>query len=206
MGRSPLSGALLLWKLSRAGFKVGGFGYSVSLGDFAGIRDRLVKTVSQLAASDDYVLIGHSLGGVLLRSALNVLPPGSRMPQHLFLLGSPVQPARLAQKLQNNPIYRVITRDCGRLLGSDSRMSEIGPVAVPTTCIVGVRGLPWKLTLFRGEKNDGIVSHSEVVADWATEEVQVPVFHSLLPSSPLVIRAILERIESLRSATSVRDR
>ena len=194
MGRSPLSGGLMLWLLKRAGFRVRVFGYSVSFDDFVGIRARLVERISQVAAQGDYVLVGHSLGGVLLRAALNDLPSGTRKASHLFLLGSPVRPARLANRLRNNLIYKTITRDCGRLLGSAERMAELGPVAVPTTVVVGVRGLPWPKDPFDGELNDGVVARSEVCADWAGEEVHVPVGHTFLPASRCVARLILERI------------
>ena len=194
MGRSPLSGGLLLWLLKRAGFRVRVFGYSVSFDDFVGIRARLVERISQVAAQGDYVLVGHSLGGVLLRAALNDLPSGTRKASHLFLLGSPVRPARLANRLRNNLIYKTITRDCGRLLGSAERMAELGPVAVPTTVVVGVRGLPWPKDPFDGELNDGVVARSEVCADWAGDEVHVPVGHTFLPASRCVARLILERI------------
>ena len=194
MGRSPLSGGLMLWLLKRSGFRVRVFGYSVSFDDFAGIRARLVERISQVAAQGDYVLVGHSLGGVLLRAALNDLPSGTRKASHLFLLGSPVRPARLAQRLRNNLIYKTITRDCGRLLGSAERMAELGPVAVPTTVVVGVRGLPWPKDPFDGELNDGVVARSEVCADWAGDEVHVPVGHTFLPASRCVARLILERI------------
>lgn len=194
MGRSPLSGGLLLWLLKRSGFKVRVFGYSVSFDGFAGIKARLVERIAQLAAQGDYALVGHSLGGVLLRAALNDLPPATRKASHLFLLASPIRPARLAQRLRNNPVYKIITRDCGRLLGSEERMAAVGPVTVPTTIVVGVRGLPWPKDPFVGELNDGVVARSEVCADWASEEVQVPVGHTLLPSSRLVARLILQRI------------
>lgn len=141
-----------------------------------------------------WVTVGHSLGGVLLRAALNDLPPATRRASHLFLLGSPVRAARLAELLRNNPVYKIVTRDCGRLLGSAERMAEIGSVAVPTTVVVGVRGLPWPKDPFEGEPNDGVVARSEVCADWAGEEVHVPVGHTFLPSSRRVAKLILERI------------
>ena len=194
MGRSPLSGGVLLWLLRRAGCKVRIFAYSVSFDAFSGIKARLVERISQVAAQGDYVLVGHSLGGVLLRAALNDLPSGMRKASHLFLLGSPVRPARLAQRLRNNLIYKTITRDCGRLLGSAERMAELGPVTVPTTVVVGVRGLPWPKDPFDGELNDGVVARSEICADWAGEEVHVPVGHTFLPASRCVARLILERI------------
>ena len=194
MGRSPLSGWRLLRQLQRAGLKTSSFGYSVSLEDFAGIRRRLESRLSLLAERGDYVLIGHSLGGVLLRAAINGLPPGTRRPRHLFLLGSPLRPALLAQRLGANPFYRALTRDCGQLLGSAARMSEVGPVPVPTTGIVGVCGLLRTHSPFRGELNDGVVSLAEVSADWLADQVRVPVVHSLLPSSRRVAAIILQRL------------
>jgi len=198
MGRSPLSGSVLLWKLRRAGLTTHTFGYSVSFEDFQRIRDRLVAAISRLAAHGDYVLIGHSLGGVLLRAAINALPAGTRLPNHLFLLGSPVSSSRLAQRFGMHPLFRLITRDCGRLLASTNRMAEIGAVAVPTICIAGISGLRGSRSYFPGESNDGIVSLSEVAADWAIEHVQVPVFHTLMPSSHLVAELVLERILKTR--------
>jgi len=194
MGRSPLSGSVLLWKLRRAGLTTRTFGYSVSFEDFLRIRDRLVAAVSRLAERGDYVLVGHSLGGVLLRAAINALPAETRLPRRLFLLGSPVRSSRLAQRFGAHRIFRLVTRDCGRLLASPSRMAEIGAVAVPTTCIVGIAGFTGTRSYFPGELNDGIVSLSEVTADWAVERVHLPVFHTLMPSSPRVAEIVLERI------------
>lgn len=194
MGRSPLSGGVLLWKLRRAGLTTRTFGYAVSFENFPRIRERLVAAISRLSERGDYVLIGHSLGGVLLRAAINSLPAGTRLPRHLFLLGSPVRPSRLAQRFGTHWLFRLVTRDCGRLLASTSRMAAIGAVAVPTTCIAGIAGTTGTPSYFSGELNDGIVSLSEVTADWAVEHVHVPVFHTLMPSSPRVAELVLKRI------------
>ncbi|WP_211235802.1 esterase/lipase family protein [Psychromonas aquimarina] len=78
MGRSPLSGVRLLWDLKRKGFNTSAFAYMVSFSDFESIRNRLVKKVMKAAQKGEYVLIGHSLGGVLIRSALGVLPENIR--------------------------------------------------------------------------------------------------------------------------------
>jgi len=194
MGRSPLSAWPMLLQLKRTGLKTATFGYAVTLEDFPAIKKRLAAKILSLAAHGDYVLIGHSLGGVLLRAALNTLPSGTRLPRHLFLLGSPQQPARLAQQLNKNPVYRAFTRDCGQLLGSASRMSEVGPVTVPTTSIVGIRGLSSKRSPFKGDANDGVVSVSEASTEWITDQVLIPTVHTLLPSSKRVAEIILDRV------------
>ena len=194
MGRSPLSGWPLLWQLRRASLTTRTFGYSVSVEDFAAIRRRLVARITAVAARDAYILIGHSLGGVLIRDAVKGLPEEVRHPHHVFLLGSPHRPARLAQALQANRIFRALTRDCGQLLGSRPRMASIGSVSVPTTSIAGVGGPRRKAGPFRGEPNDGVVALSEVSASWIADEVHLSTIHALLPMSTRAAAIILERL------------
>ena len=199
MGRSPLSGWPLLRDLKRAGLHTGTFGYLAATEDASRIIARLSARMVQLAAQGDYILIGHSLGGVLLRAALAALPKHVRRPRHLFLLASPIGPARLAQQLGNNLIYRLLTRDCGQLLASAQRMEGIGPASVPVTGFAGIRGLPSGWGPFRREPNDGIVSLSEVSAAWITDQVRVPLIHALMPSSREIAAAIIARIGPDRS-------
>src|ERR1700690_702917 len=125
MGRTPLSGWRLLARLKAKGIGPNSFGYAATFQNFTAIRMRLVTKITALAAHGDYVLIGHSLGGVLLRAAVASLPTGTRQPRRMFLLASPVKPARIAQKLQRNWIYRILAGDCGQLLSSQARMAHI---------------------------------------------------------------------------------
>jgi pimeloyl-ACP methyl ester carboxylesterase len=194
MGRSPLSGWPLLRRLQRAGLRTHTFGHWVSRHSFATIVGQLSQRLAQVADSGEYVLVGHSLGGVLLREALRTAPPTIRVPQRLFLLGSPVQVSSIAARMGRNPLYRVFTGDCGRMLGSAERMGAIGPPAVPVTAIVGVKGWSLVAGLLPREPHDGIVTLSEVGAPWLTDVVQLPVPHMLLPSDARVTRVILDRL------------
>lgn len=193
MGRTPLSGLPLLWHLRRGGMTISTFGYLASAESFARIKRRLVAAIGKAAARGDYVVVGHSLGGVLLRAALNELPAGVAQPRHVFLLGSPVGAARLAQRFSRNPIYRLLTGECGQVLASPSRMADVGRVLTPTTSIAGVRGVLHKRSPFGDELNDGVVSVSEISAEWIADAVHLPVVHTLLPASRLVAEVILAR-------------
>ena len=119
------------------------------------------------------------------------------MPRMLFLLGSPVMPSRLAMRLRGNPLFRAVTRDSGRLLGSSSRMQAIPIPNVPTVAIIGTRGLRGRVSPFGQEPNDGVVAVSEVTAAWIDESIRVPVVHTLLPASQQVAQILLDRIHSL---------
>ncbi len=194
MGRTRRSGWPVLQRLKRAGIATHSFGYRTSIHDFDTIAQQLAQAIARLAVHGEYIVIGHSLGGVLLRAAVAALAPELRRPQHAFLLGSPVQPARMAISFRNQLAYRLITRDCGRLLGSAPRMAALPAMQAPTTAVVGMRGVivtrPW----FGSEPNDGIVAASEVLADWQQEQLHIDVMHSYLPASRLVSDIILARL------------
>lgn len=194
MGRTPLSGWPLLHRLRLSGLRTTTFGYSTAFENFDAIKLRLISKVSKIASSEAYILVGHSLGGVLIRAALSALPKHVERPRHVFLLGSPVQPARLAIRLRNNFVYRTLTGDCGQLLASQARMSEIGSLREATTSIVGVRGFPCGSGPFGSEPNDGIVSVTEASAAWLSNQKRVPVVHTLLPASGKVAELILREV------------
>ena len=194
MGRSPISGWRLLARLRAQGIHTHTLGYAATFQNFASIRQRLVARINALSAHGDYVLIGHSLGGVLLRAAVASLPPGTRMPRQIFLLGSPIQPSCLAQKLQHNWLFRALAGDCGQLLASPTRMAAIEAGSVPTISVVGVSGWTGWLSPFKDEANDGLVSVAEASAAWLTEEIRIPAWHTYLPSNKQVADLVLERI------------
>jgi pimeloyl-ACP methyl ester carboxylesterase len=195
MGRSPLSGWPVLLRLRKAGVSVTTFGYFVSTEDFDSITRRLAERVGQIAAQGEYVVIGHSLGGVLLRAAISALGEDVPRPCRAFLLGSPVCASRLAVALSRNPVFRLLTKDCGQLVGSEPRMSTVAPMQAETTAVVGTRGFAFTRGWFGSEKNDGVVSASEVLAKWQHEQVEVNEVHSVLPASSRVAEIILCRIE-----------
>lgn len=195
MGRSPASGWAMLRLLRQAGHVTSTLGYLASQEDFDRIAARLTDALVKLAAQGEYAVVGHSLGGVLLREAIRRLPANVVRPCHLFLLGSPVRPAKLAQLLSRWAIFKALTGDCGQLLASTQRMAAVEPVTtLPTTAIIGTTGLPFKGGPFGGEPNDGIVAASEVVADWLTDQVRIPVPHLWLPSSRQVADIVLTRL------------
>jgi hypothetical protein len=196
MGRSPLSGWPLLRRLRRAGLHTHNFGHWVCSESFGAIVGRLGERLTQMAGAGDYVLVGHSLGGVLLRQALRTLPRSVPQPKHLFLLGSPVQPSSIAARMGSNPLYRLLTGDCGLMLGSRERMDAIGTPAVPVTAVVGVKSWSLMSGMLPQESNDGVVTLSEASAPWLTDVVKLPVTHTFLPTDARVSALILERLRA----------
>jgi pimeloyl-ACP methyl ester carboxylesterase len=199
MGRSSLSWLPTLARFRANGIRPYTFDYSVALQDFPSIVRRLVNKVVRLAARGDYVVVGHSLGGVLLRAALAALPAETPLPNKLFLLGSPVAAPRLARRLRKNFMFRAITRDCGQLLASPETMTALPAAQVPTVAVIGTQGIHGRFTPFGSEENDGLVAVSEARAEWLAEEIHVPVVHTFLPSSRRIAEIMLQRLRAMRS-------
>ena len=118
LGRTPLSLFGLSAALRRAGSHTRFFGYSSTFEGVPRIVRRLAKRLRNLARCGEPVgLVGHSLGGLLLRKALPAAP--ALRVHHLVFLGTPARPPRMARLAWKwFPPFRSFTRDCGRFLMS----------------------------------------------------------------------------------------
>lgn len=79
IGRTGFSWTPTLFRFHARGIKTFVFGYSTTLHDFSTIVSRLVRKLVRVSERGTYVVVGHSLGGVLLRAALHQLPPCIRV-------------------------------------------------------------------------------------------------------------------------------
>ena len=70
MGRTALSMLRLRRELRHAGHRVSLLGYVAAIEPFARILLRVQERFANIAAGGSYVVVGHSLGGVLARAAL----------------------------------------------------------------------------------------------------------------------------------------
>jgi pimeloyl-ACP methyl ester carboxylesterase len=196
MGRSPLSAWPLLRRLRQSGMETMTFAYIPAFECFDSIASRLTKRITSLANRGDYIVIGHSLGGVLLRAAINRLPKDITRPRHVFLLGSPVRASRIAKRFRHNILFRALTGDCGQLLSSGKRMKNIGALSAATTSIVGVCGFTYKHNPFGQEPNDGVVAVSECSAEWIYGQLKFPVVHTLLPSNKCIADTVINIVSN----------
>lgn len=194
LGRSPLCGAALLRHLRAAGWRTASFAYLAALESEERIVARLSERLQRLARRGEYAVIGHSLGGVLLRLALRRLPAGTRLPCQLVLIASPVRDARLARWSRARGLYRLFGGDCGALLASPARMKAIGAPKVPTFCVIGLRGDERTRTAFAGRPNDGLLAVSEVLPPWPCESLRLDDTHLGLPGNPQVAEQVLAQL------------
>jgi hypothetical protein len=186
LGRTPVSLFGLASHLRRAGHHTRFFGYSPTLESVPHIVHRLTTRLRELARAGRPVgLVGHSLGGLLLRSALPEVP-GLRV-HRLVLLGCPQTPARAAQIASRWLPFRLVTRSCGRFLAAEG---AVPLPAVPYTLIAGTAGPAGRWSPFGDEPNDGLVGVAETRIRPADAPLLVPALHSFLMDHPAVRSAV----------------
>lgn len=201
LGRTPLSFFGMAAFLRARGHHTRFFGYSSTFESVTRILGRLVRVLRELAGRGEPVgLVGHSLGGVLLRTALRDAP--ALRVHHLVTLGSPAAPARAAHLAWRwVPPFRVFARDCARFLMNPDTFAAL-PAAPghPFTAVAGTRGPRGRLSPFGDSPNDGVVSVEEARAPGA-ELVPVPGLHSFLmdhPAARAIVAAAFARAQSRR--------
>jgi len=196
--RTPLSFVLLARRLRAWGYHTEQFGYAAVAQRYDAIVARLVKRLERVAAAGPYAIVGHSLGGVLLRSALAQMtgPP----PWHLVLLGTPNRPPRLAHVLCKHWWYRRLMGECGANLASPGFYARLPVPEVPYTIVAGTAGPRAGWTPFAGELNDGIVAVSETRIRDDDSVVALPVTHTFMMNNAAVQRVIQDVLRPPDSA------
>jgi pimeloyl-ACP methyl ester carboxylesterase len=197
MGRSRASMALLSARLRRAGHPVSSFGYLVlkdSLDDIAAQwADHIARQLktsrrgagAPVAAPEPYAIIGHSLGNIITRHATEQLPAGL---SRFVMLAPPNNSPVMARWLQENPVFKALTRDGGQKLASPAFYEQLSRPDVPTLIIAGDKGPRLSWLPFDGE-HDGLVGLDEARLDGVPLHV-VPAMHTFIMNHPQVTRVI----------------
>ena len=161
------------------------------------MRERLGERLAVLRArGEPYALIGHSLGGLLLRDA--VARSGGPMPKALILLAAPAVAPRAAKLAWRVPVFRWLTRDAGRQLAEWGEPARIPLPDCPCLVIAGTRG-PRATWLPLGDvPNDGIISIDEALLGGATRLATVRATHTFIMNHPDTRTMIREALAATR--------
>lgn len=195
MGRTPLSMMRLRRRLRRAGHHVVLFGYSPTFETLEGATGRLRRLIDRRINTRNYALVGHSLGTVIIRTALGALQ--DRLPGACCFLAPPMVACKAARFFSRFRLYRLLTGEIGQLLADVSFMLRLPMPPVPTRIYVGVGGPRSAWLPFGTEANDGILSVSEATGRFKAMAVEVPSMHTFIMNSKRVRDDMIRFIETL---------
>ncbi len=179
---------MLARRLRRRGFSVHLFSYPSVRADLRANAERLAHFLAALDA-DTVHLVGHSLGGILIRAVFHYSPP--RQPGRLVTLGAPHGGSRVAQQLNRHAFWRrAMGKGVAQLLAGEpqrwrSPTREIG-------AICGTRSLGMGRLLYRGlpRPNDGLLTVKESAFPAAQEHLALPLSHTGMLFSRTLARQV----------------
>ena len=143
----------------------------------------------EVAADGDYVLVSHSLGGVLIRMALPAL--ADLPPQACFLIAPPSRACQAAKHfVERWPLLRLLTRDAGLKLADAAFMDALPVPRMPTTIYAGSAGPTGSFSPFGGARNDTVLTVDDTRIR-GCDLVEVPAVHTLIMNSKVVTEDIV---------------
>lgn len=199
MGRTPLSMALLAARLRRQGFGTASFGYVAALERHAACLGRLRDFIAARVSSDRYIVVGHSLGAVLLRG---VLPQLALRPAACFLLAPPARVCVWARRLAPFWVYRMATGEMGQLLADERFWPTLPLPDCPTWIYAGTAGPRHRRFALADEANDGILKISETQLP-GIATMRVPALHTFCMNSREVTQDVVRNARAILEAPPV---
>ena len=197
MGRTPISMLLLASRLRAAGITPRLFAYSAAFEHWENCVTRLAGFIKKKTDDDHYILIGHSLGSVLIRG---VLPRLSLQPVACFFLAPPTKACMAARKFAPRRIYKIFTGEMGQLLATADFMDSLPLPQVPTRIYAGTGGPCGRFSPFGAALNDGILALHETELPATTQQL-VSGLHTFLMNKREVAHDIVVYTQSLFQAS-----
>ena len=191
-----------MWRMARRlkaeGFAAYTIAYASTRASIESHAINLQRVVSSLGDADELYLVGHSMGGLVIRAYLarHVDPRLKRV----VMLGTPNQGAEKADLFRDWAFYRLLYGRAGQQLvtsiwGGICRWLP-SSLMIETGIIAGGRGKPPGYSfLLRGD-NDGLVTVESTRLAGATDFAVVRCLHPLLPGNKQVLEMVTMYLEN----------
>ena len=196
MARTPLAMLILAARLRRGGITCHLFAYSAAFERWRNCCQRLQRFIQRRIGQEPYLLIGHSLGSVLIRGAFPHLP---YKPSACFFLAPPTSACWAARYFAPRALYQWATGEMGQLLANPAFMASLAVPEVPTRIYAGINGPRGRYSPFGGARNDGILAEQETDLPGATR-LDVAAVHTFIMNSSAVAADILRVSRALHLA------
>lgn len=192
MGRTPLAMSILAARLQRSSIRPRFFGYSVTFERLDGCVQRLENFITRRIKTNEYIIIGHSLGTVITRAAL---PRLIHKPAACFLLTPPTQACKAARYFAPKRWVKLLGGEMAQLLADQHFMESIPPLDVPAKIYAGTAGPRGRYSPFGDELNDSVLTVRETLLPDVPMQT-IPVLHTFIMNSKVVTQDIVKTVKS----------
>ncbi len=169
--------------------------------------EQLRALLRGLAGRPRVSFVGHSMGGLIVRLALDgedELLQRLRLGR-LVMLGVPNQGAELADRLSGSWFYRKLGGPASTQLTTD-HVPSLPPPPIPFGNIAGIRGNGRGYNPLLTGEDDGIITLESTRLEGAEDTLVVESIHALLMWQPQVIEATLSYLRTGRFGVEGRDK
>lgn len=192
MGRTPVAMSILAARLGASGIRPHLFGYSVTFERWDKCIQRYKNFIERRTKTNDYIIVGHSLGTVLTRVAL---PRLTRKPTACFFLAPPTRVTRAARNFAHHRLIRLFMGEIGHVLTDRHFMETLPLPSVPTKIYAGIAGPRGRYSPFGEELNDGLLTVKETLLPSVPLQT-VPSLHTFIMNSKIVTLDIVRIAKS----------
>ena len=173
--------------------KLRSFGYQtkvITYNTLAIEKNRVFEKIDQALSPDTTnVLVGHSLGGLIIKAYLDKRKPSQQMVSHVITIGTPIKGASIVHRIQELGIDAILgnSPEHGLKMHHDKWefTQKLGCIA--GTLPVGARAL---LMMDRSILSDGTVTVEETMIEGMTDHIQTPSSHTSLIYNSFVPKQI----------------
>jgi Alpha/beta hydrolase family len=187
MGRTPAAMSILAARLFASGVRPHLFGYSVTFERWDECIQRYENFIEKRTKTNDYIIVGHSLGTVLTRAAL---PHLTHKPTACFFLAPPTQVTKAARNFAHRRLIRLFMGEIGHVLTDKQFMETLPLPSVPTKIYAGIAGPRGRYSPFGEEPNDGLLTVKETLLPSVPVQT-VPALHTFIMNSKVVTQDIV---------------
>jgi pimeloyl-ACP methyl ester carboxylesterase len=189
--------------LETRGWAVANFGYP-SLRLPVAAHGTAASLVARALADDgatEIAFIGHSLGGLVARTAIADAVHAGWTAGRLILIGSPAYGSSVAKLCKNFPGYETLIGACAPMVTPKGARAIPPPAVDDVLVIAGGTGGRGFNPLLRGD-NDGLISVAETrMLQHETQFQLVHSTHNNLPLAPATLAACVDFLTTGQAAT-----
>lgn len=189
IGRSSKSFSSMADALAEDGYTVIGFDYPSTRVSIPDSAEYLHSVLASLENIDSIDVVGHSMGGLLLRAyIMQYQEPRFR---RAVMLGVPNKGAQIADFLKRNPLFKAVMGPAGQQLvtGKDGLIGKLPTPNFEFGVLAGGKSASRGYNPLLPGDNDSTVTVASTRLSGASDFILLPVIHSFLMTDKSAIAA-----------------